>query len=77
MKIVETGFKGLPSGQRIDDASYIPIGYFGFWWSSSEDSTANVYGRCLNYASTYIYGRGSMVGIQKQCGLSVRCLKDN
>ncbi len=40
-----SGFTGLPGGYRYYNGSFYNIGYFGFWWSSSEVSTANAWYR--------------------------------
>jgi uncharacterized protein (TIGR02145 family) len=65
-----SGFTGLPGGYRSNVGAFDIIGYYGFWWSSSE----NVYPwfRYLNY------GSGSVVrdGDDYRDGFSVRCLRD-
>jgi uncharacterized protein (TIGR02145 family) len=67
-----TGFAGLPGGYRNDDGNFFYIGANGGWWSSSESNTDNAWGRPLNGNSGNV-GRGSL---DKQSGLSVRCLRD-
>lgn len=73
----ETGFTGLPGGQRQeDDGSFTDIGSIGYWWSSSENlsSTTRAWNRSL-------YFNGEFVGISsfnyKTTGFSVRVIKED
>ena len=66
------GFTALPSGYRYFNGSFLDIGYYSYWWSSTESSPTNAYERLVSYVSSYIY-KGSG---RKQSGFSVRCLKD-
>jgi uncharacterized protein (TIGR02145 family) len=68
----ESGFSGLPGGYRDDDGTFYVIGYYGDWWSSTEDATGDAWDRYLNYDFGDVY-RGSSL---KTIGLSVRCLRD-
>jgi uncharacterized protein (TIGR02145 family) len=67
-----SGFTALPSGYRLDNGAYKNFGYYDYWWSSTEYSTAIAYlqGMFYDYSSVL---RGSSF---KQDGLSVRCLRD-
>ena len=67
-----SGFLGLPGGIRDDDGSYDAIGYYGYWWSSSEYSSSDAEYRLLYYSNGYSRWRFST----KSCGFSVRCLRD-
>lgn len=68
----ESGFTGLPSGCRSVNGTFFIIGSFGYWWSSSESSTASAWYRYLDYSDGFaIRGDGS-----KNYGFSVRCLRD-
>jgi uncharacterized protein (TIGR02145 family) len=71
-----SGFTGLPGGGRSGNGAssggYGAIGYSGFWWSSTETSSPNVWGRYLNY----FYGFSGRSGNLKRIGSSVRCLRD-
>jgi uncharacterized protein (TIGR02145 family) len=45
------GFSGLPGGGRINDGFFYSVGYFGYWWPSSELSGDYAWYRflgCLN-----------------------------
>ncbi len=68
----ESGFSGLPGGFRDSGGTYLGIGDFGYWWSSTENSTSNAWNRYLYYGSgsSYRYDDG------KRYGFSVRCLRD-
>ena len=66
----ESGFTGLPGGYR--NGYYYFIGYYGNWWSSTEDDTYNAWSRDLNYN----YGDAFRNSINKKFGFSVRCLRD-
>ena len=63
---------GLPGGYRYYYGYYNNIGYYGYWWSSSEYYTPNAWFRSLNNFNGDAY-RNSF---SKKNGLSVRCLRD-
>jgi uncharacterized protein (TIGR02145 family) len=71
----ESGFSGLPGGFRNYDGSYGDVGYYGYWWSSTEKSTTNATCRQLTPYASNFYG-GSYSYYSKKDGFSVRCLKD-
>jgi uncharacterized protein (TIGR02145 family) len=67
----ESGFSGLPGGQRYD---YGPFSYFGeqgYWWSSSGNSDSAL-SQFLLYDNDGLYGEHVNTGF----GLSVSCLKE-
>lgn len=69
-----SGFTALPGGYRSYDGSYSHIGYFGFFWSSTELNTTNsAWYRFLNYNNANVY-RDTFF---KLFGFSVRCVRDN
>jgi uncharacterized protein (TIGR02145 family) len=68
----ESGFLGLPGGDRSYYGSFYLIGSAGYWWSSTEDSTNNVWGRYLSSSS----GGAYRSNFYEATGLSVRCLRD-
>lgn len=63
---------GLPGGYRFNNGVYDNIGYYGYCWSSSEDSAYNAWSRYLynfdGFADSYYSN--------KKNGFSVRCLRD-
>jgi uncharacterized protein (TIGR02145 family) len=65
-------FTGLPGGYRSVDGSYVNIGYYGFWWSSSEVNTDFAWNRYL----VYYDGNANRDSDDKRNGFSVRCLRD-
>ena len=68
----ESGFSGLPGGFRNGNGTFLGIGDFGYWWSSTEDGTYFAWDRALDYSS----GGVSRGNVYKESGFSVRCLRD-
>jgi uncharacterized protein (TIGR02145 family) len=67
------GFAGLPGGNRDFYGSFYLIGETGYWWSSTEQSSNNIWHRSL-----YYNGGGVGMGYAgKRNGVSIRCLRDN
>lgn len=66
-----SGFTGLPGGGRGLNGSFSTIGLYGYWWSSTEYSTNNAWGRNLGCNYTNV-GRDLNT---KDYGFSVRLLK--
>ncbi len=67
-----SNFSGLPGGYRDNIGDFLSKTYIGYWWSSTEGSSSDAWGRSLeyNYSSVDEYD-GS-----KRNGFSVRCLRD-
>ena len=66
-------FAGLPGGYRDSyGGAFYYIGSLGYWWSSSENDTANAWYRYLDYYS----GNAFSYATNKTYGFSVRCLVD-
>jgi uncharacterized protein (TIGR02145 family) len=68
-----TGFTALPGGYRYDFDTFINIGSYGSWWSSSEVFSTYAWSRYI-FCGSEIVWRISFYG--KSCGFSVRCLRD-
>lgn len=69
------GFAGLPGGFSSVIGTFYEIGYNGFWWSSTEDSDDEPWGRNLNL---YYYNPGvNRYNSTEVYGFSVRCLRDD
>jgi uncharacterized protein (TIGR02145 family) len=68
----KNGFSGLPGGLRFGVGSFDYVGGLGYWWSSSEDDTADALFRYLSCGSGGVYRDSS----GKKNGFSVRCLRD-
>ncbi|MCU0413877.1 MAG: T9SS type A sorting domain-containing protein [Ignavibacteriaceae bacterium] len=66
-----TGFTALPGGYRLTTGQFPGVGYYGRWWSATEDTplawTRYLY-QNYNYVHRYSYN--------KKYGYSVRCMKD-
>jgi uncharacterized protein (TIGR02145 family) len=69
-----SGFTALPGGFLHYKGSFDYIGYFGFWWSSSdgESGSDNAWSRYLHSNSFDL----NNIQYDKHKGLSVRCIKD-
>jgi len=67
-------FTGLPGGCRLSDGTYRFINNGGFWWSSTQGSNKNSWGRYLWHGSNNIIETNPESF--KEEGLSVRCIKD-
>jgi uncharacterized protein (TIGR02145 family) len=68
----ESGFNGLPGGNRNLVGDCGCFGTNGYWWSSTEYFTVSAWNRFMGYGSSIVY-RGSY---NKGTGFSVRCVKD-
>ena len=69
----ESGFTGLPAGYRTtSNNGYGDMGYYGYFWSSSEYSSEAAWYRELNYYSSGV----NRSDYSKQFGFGVRCLRD-
>ena len=73
----ESGFAGLPGGNRNYPGNFFNTHNSGGWWSSTETPlingfTESAWSRNLNYLSEKVFRIQSIKGV----GLSVRCLRD-
>ena len=68
----ESGFGGLPGGQRLPSGIYEILGYVGLYWSSSQISSSNSWWLNMVYNNASIY----YGDCDKKYGISVRCIKD-
>jgi len=60
------------AGYRTSGGSYHGMGYYGYFWSSTELNSHNAWGRTLNYGNSEV-SRGYY---SKKYGFSVRCVKE-
>ena len=68
-----SGFLGLPGGSRFNNGtSFSSVGYYGDWWSSTEEGTTYAWNRFLYYSGSIV----SRSFYYKSYGFSVRCLRD-
>lgn len=68
----ETGFTALPGGHRFKDGIYNYLGFFGIWWSTTEYDSKNAWILYIVNEFTYTYSNINA----KECGYSIRCIKD-
>ncbi|MDA3912209.1 MAG: FISUMP domain-containing protein [Bacteroidales bacterium] len=68
----ETGFTALPGALRHDNGTFYNIGYYGYWWSATEDNASNAWSRDMSSGSPPV----SRDGYTKALGFSVRCVRD-
>ncbi|MCK4699990.1 MAG: fibrobacter succinogenes major paralogous domain-containing protein [Bacteroidales bacterium] len=66
----ETGFKALPGGLR--SVAFYDIGYYGRWWSATEQDAASAWIRVLANGNGIVFSSNN----GKSAGFSVRCLRD-
>ena len=69
----EYGFSALPGGGGSSVGNFLYVGYYGYWWSSTEGSSYNAYRRSMTYSSSYVYRFNYS---DKSSLLSVRCVRD-
>ncbi|MDD5508645.1 MAG: FISUMP domain-containing protein [Bacteroidales bacterium] len=68
----ESGFTGLPEGFRYYyDGNFSNLGYYGYFWSSSQSSAGSAWYRGLRYNDANV----DRYDDTKEYGFSVRCLK--
>ena len=68
-----TGFSGLPGGSRQKDGPFWYFGYYGLWWTSTEENPEVAFYRSMSYDNTALFSNH----FRKNCGLAVRCIKGN
>ena len=70
----ESGFNGRPGGFREYKGNFSKggVGYYGYWWSSTQFSTDNSWILHLNFYGSNI----TRNNFKKSNGFSVRCIKD-
>jgi uncharacterized protein (TIGR02145 family) len=67
-----SGFTGLPGGARDSNGPFFEIGFYGYWWSSTQNSASTAWYRNLYYYGAYVDRYVST----KRYGFSVRCVRD-
>jgi uncharacterized protein (TIGR02145 family) len=72
----ESGFTALPGGCRWINGTFHDIGTIGYWWSSTEYSMDGAF-RAWFRNIWDVAGYANRNYLNKDEGLSVRCLKDN
>jgi uncharacterized protein (TIGR02145 family) len=69
----ESQWSGLPSGNRRNKGWFDIIGYYGFFWSSTEYSSEVAWYWILDYSTPNLTNGHTFI---KSFGFSLRCLKD-
>ena len=67
-----SGFTAFPGGYRNNFGRFNDIGYYGYWWSSTEFNSFNAWYRYLNYYNGYVFRSY----YEKRDGFFVRCIRD-
>jgi len=67
------GASALPGGFRSNSGSFLAIGYYGYWWSSTENNSSKAWIRLIVASSPKIFRIDSF----KEDAFSVRCVKDS
>jgi len=68
-----SGFTALPGGVLTTNGNFGYIGDYGYWWSSTENSSTNVWHRKLGYLDSSVIRDD----FYKGHGFSVRCVRDD
>jgi uncharacterized protein (TIGR02145 family) len=68
----ESGFTTLPGGYRNNHGAFANVGFFGFWWSATENFPTASWCRTMGCTGSDILRIFSL----KKNGYSVRCIKD-
>lgn len=66
------GFSAFPGGLRYTYGGFNWIGFFGYWWSSTEFSSASAWQQSIRRDSGVVQGTNT----KKTHGYSVRCVRD-
>ena len=66
------GFSALPAGDHYNDGTFNYLGYYAYFWSSSEYDASNALGR--SFSHDYAYGYRNCA--PKSIGFSLRCIVD-
>jgi uncharacterized protein (TIGR02145 family) len=67
------GFSALPGGYGYSSSSFLNVGTYGFWWSSTQDNATDAYYRKNMGGSSSSVSR---INVDKSGYNSVRCLQD-
>jgi uncharacterized protein (TIGR02145 family) len=66
------GFSALPGGGRGSVGGFGNAGYYGYWWTTAENSSDYAYARSMRYDGDYVYDDFGL----KCLGASVRCVQE-
>ena len=66
------GFTALPGGNCSYNGSFLNVGYYGYWWSSTSQSKDNSWYKYMGYNDKDLNSYNASMSY----GFSVRCVKD-
>ena len=78
----ESGFTALPGSDRYSlSGVFANLGYFGFWWTSTESNESNAWLRYMSYGVVVfpdVFSDNNLrrIDYSKSNGYSVRCILD-
>lgn len=67
-----SGFTGLSGGYRFYSGDFSNIGFYSYWWSSSEGEPGTAWSRYLYFSNSWV----TRLNTNKNFGFFVRCLKN-
>jgi hypothetical protein len=67
----QVNWAGVPGGNRSSNGTFLTIGFNGFWWSSTENTTNDAWNRNLGYTLGDVYRNAS----SKTEGNSIRLVR--
>ncbi len=70
--LTQYGFCAVAGGYRADDGTFIGLGYYRNWWSSTQNDPRNAWIRSLSPAKNNVHRNTITAGT----GIAVRCVKD-
>jgi uncharacterized protein (TIGR02145 family) len=68
-----SGFTALPGGGKDTNGAFSGIGYYGYWWSSTEGRSNSAWSRLMTVNDEIVVRGDNIVSL----GFSVRCIRDN
>jgi uncharacterized protein (TIGR02145 family) len=69
----KSGFRALPGGNRYHNGDFDQVGNFGLWWSTNDVSELTAWGPDMGHDYTQVVRNKRC----KDCGYSIRCVRDN
>jgi uncharacterized protein (TIGR02145 family) len=69
-----SGFIGLPGGNRTNTGAYNFIGNGGYWWTTTEDGLTSTDAEAIGLF--YNLSEAGQISGSKLYGVSIRCIKD-
>jgi uncharacterized protein (TIGR02145 family) len=67
-----SGFTALPGGFRNQNLGFSSMGYYGYFWTSTENGASNAWSRAMDSGFTGVHRND----LPRYYSLSVRCIKN-